>query len=105
MGFVIMSKSSRQSKILDLITTYEIETQEELVERLTSAGFSVTQATISRDIKELNLVKTLSKNNVYKYCQIASVTSNLSSKFLNLFKEAVLSIISAKISVVFIVAC
>ncbi len=51
---------SRQNKILDIINTHEVETQERLVALLRKSGYKVTQATISRDIKELQLVKTLS---------------------------------------------
>ena len=69
-----MARNSRQSKILDIITNQEIETQEELVDALRKAEFDVTQATISRDIKELGLIKILSDSKKYKY---AIVSSNL----------------------------
>ena len=62
-----MARNSRQSKILDIITNQEIETQEELVDALRKAEFDVTQATISRDIKELGLIKILSDSKKYKY--------------------------------------
>ena len=52
-------KSSRHSKILEIISEYPIETQDELLSRLKTEGYKVTQATISRDIKDLRLVKTL----------------------------------------------
>ena len=58
---------SRQNKILELITNNDIETQDKLVAMLKSEGFDVTQATISRDIKELQLIKTLSSSGKYKY--------------------------------------
>ena len=58
---------SRQNKILDLITKYEIDTQERLASMLEAEGFKVTQATISRDIKELQLIKVLSTAGNYKY--------------------------------------
>lgn len=57
-----MARNSRQSKILELISLKEIETQEELVAELKAANYDVTQATISRDIKELGLIKILSDN-------------------------------------------
>ena len=57
-----MARNSRQSKILELISLKEIETQDELVAELKAANFDVTQATISRDIKELGLIKILSEN-------------------------------------------
>ena len=58
---------SRQNKVLELIRTREIETQEKLCQLLREAGFDVTQATVSRDIKELQLIKTLSPSGRYKY--------------------------------------
>ena len=62
-----MARSSRQSKILELISTKEIETQDELARELKNAGFEITQATISRDIKELALTKILGSGGRYKY--------------------------------------
>ena len=62
-----MKKSKRHEKILELIARYEIETQEELQDRLNEEGFSVTQATVSRDIKDLRLIKTASLNGGYHY--------------------------------------
>ena len=61
-------KSERQNRILELVKKYEIETQEEMMERLRSEGFAVTQATVSRDLKELKLAKTLTGRGTYKYC-------------------------------------
>lgn len=87
-----MARSARQSKILDVISAQEIETQEELVSQLKNAGFDVTQATISRDIKELGLIKILSENNRYKYALVDSTDQQASSKHIILFKEAVISI-------------
>ena len=55
-------KLERHSKIVELIGKYEIETQEELAERLKQAGYKVTQATVSRDIRELKLTKVQSEN-------------------------------------------
>ena len=60
-------KRTRQEKILELIRKNDIETQQELSERLRDAGFAVTQATISRDIKELKIVKTTGANGRYQY--------------------------------------
>lgn len=59
-----MSRSKRQSKILEIISSKEIETQDELVSELSKCGFNVTQATISRDIKELGLIKATSDQGV-----------------------------------------
>jgi transcriptional regulator of arginine metabolism len=60
-------KKTRQSKILELISQYEIETQEELAKQLANAGFQVTQATVSRDIRELSLTKVTGQNGRPKY--------------------------------------
>jgi len=60
-------KTKRHSKIMEIISEHNIETQEELIDKLKSAGYDVTQATISRDIRELKLVKVMSEGGVYKY--------------------------------------
>ena len=90
-----MARNSRQSKILELISTNEIETQEELVSSLKDANFDVTQATISRDIKELGLIKILTDSKKYKYAVVSSSVQALSNKCLNIFKECVISVKSA----------
>ena len=90
-----MSRSTRQSKILDIIANKDIDTQEELTERLNNEGYKISQATISRDIKELGLVKTLSSNNKYKYTSVKSKDIRVSEKHLNVFREAVITIVSA----------
>ena len=87
-----MARNSRQSKILEIITTNEIETQEELVSSLKAAGYDVTQATISRDIKELGLIKILTENKTYKYAIVNSTTTTISNKYMNIFKECVISV-------------
>ncbi|GAA0121312.1 MAG: arginine repressor [Clostridium argentinense] len=60
-------KSLRHEKIYEIIKSKDVETQEELAEELKNEGINVTQATVSRDIKELNLIKTLSHNGKYRY--------------------------------------
>ena len=60
-------KNARQQKILELVEKYDIDTQEMLIEKLSEVGINATQTTISRDIRELKLVKAISKNGVYKY--------------------------------------
>ncbi len=60
-------KTERQNEIIDLITRYEIETQEDMINRLRAAGFDVTQATVSRDIRELGLTKVLTGHGTYRY--------------------------------------
>ena len=90
-----MARSARQSKILELISTKEIETQDELARELKNAGFDITQATISRDIKELGLTKILSSSGKYKYCFVGSEEQVISNKYITIFKEAVISVKSA----------
>ena len=60
-------KNARQQKILELIDTYEIDTQEMMIEKLSEAGIKATQTTISRDIRELKLIKGMSSKGTYKY--------------------------------------
>ena len=62
-----MARSARQLKLIDIINNNSVETQSELTEKLIQAGFSVTQATISRDIKELGVTKTMTPSRRYKY--------------------------------------
>ena len=71
----------RQNKILELIENYEIETQDKLASMLKSFGYEVTQATISRDIKELHLIKTLSSSGKYKYAVSTNEEGPLSGRF------------------------
>lgn len=68
-------KKTRQDKILELIEQYEIETQQELAEHLRRAGFAVTQATVSRDIRELSLTKASGRNGKPKYVSLHSAGS------------------------------
>lgn len=87
-------KSKRHSKILELISNYKIDTQEELQDRLNDEGFTVTQATVSRDIKELRLIKSLSGDGTYRYTTNNSKENrgDLSFKFHTIFSEAVNSV-------------
>ncbi|NCB48593.1 MAG: hypothetical protein EOM55_03135 [Clostridia bacterium] len=95
-----MARNVRQSKILELISLNEIETQEDLVSKLRASKFDVTQATISRDIKELGLIKILSnESGRYKY-SLAEATSHTSNKYIYLLKESVISIKTVKIVIV-----
>ncbi|MBQ8749051.1 MAG: arginine repressor [Clostridia bacterium] len=87
-----MPRSLRQSKILELITTREIEKQEELVTLLRESNFDITQATISRDIKELGLIKILTEDKKYKYACIDATEQAFSNKYINIFKEAVINL-------------
>lgn len=85
-------KYSRHSKILEIIEAQEIETQEELANALKRNGYNVTQATVSRDIKELRLIKVLTKDGKYKYATIKQQESVISERFLKLFRDSVLSV-------------
>ena len=85
-------KTRRQAKILDLIQSHAIDTQEELLRWLRDEGFGITQATISRDIKELRLVKTLSGDGKYRYSTGRNDSVDMSSKFYHLFSDSVLSV-------------
>lgn len=85
-------KYTRHSKILEIIENQEIETQEELSDKLKESGFNVTQATVSRDIKELRLIKVLSKSGKYKYATIDSQNFTLSDRMVRVFKDVIVSI-------------
>ncbi len=87
-----MARSARQSKILELISTKEIETQDELARELKNANFEITQATISRDIKELGLTKILTSSGKYKYAIVGSDAQQVSNKYISIFREAVISV-------------
>ena len=89
---VIAVKSQRQAKIMEIITTRNVETQEQLLEALQAEGFNSTQATISRDIKELRIVKELSGLGTYRYATSAGEISNSFTVRLNkIFRECVIS--------------
>lgn len=83
---------SRQNKIVELISNYEIDTQEKLVSMLKDCGYEVTQATISRDIKELQLVKTLTSSGKYKYSVHKSQDLPVSDRFVKIFRETITSV-------------
>lgn len=83
---------ARQNKILELIEAHEIDTQEKLVPLLAEHGFDVTQATISRDIKELNLIKTIGPSGRYRYSVSKSQDGPVSNRLSNIYRETVQSI-------------
>ena len=85
-------KISRHSKILEIIERNPIETQEELAEELKKSGYNITQATVSRDIKELKLVKVLDEKGIYKYASLKEQDSMLSERLVKVFTESVLSV-------------
>ena len=88
-------RHDRQGRIKELIATYDIDTQEKLVELLNADGYRVTQATVSRDIKNLKLVNTLSANGKYKYTVEKTPEQSLSERFIKILKECVLSVKSS----------
>lgn len=88
-------KSKRQNKILEIIDSNEVETQEELVALLNEAGYKVTQATISRDIKELHLIKVQSSSGAYKYADNKKNKGNDMDILMRIFRDTVISIESA----------
>ena len=86
-------KSQRQTKILEIISTKDVETQEQLIEELVKEGFHGTQATISRDIKELRIVKELTNLGTYRYTAAANeIDSNFSTRLNTIFRECVVSV-------------
>ncbi len=86
-----MKKFARQGKILEIIENIEVETQEELAELLKKSGINVTQATVSRDIKELRLVKVLSKSGKYKYAVMGQNQDGITDRLSRIFKNSIIS--------------
>ena len=82
-------KSGRHTNILEIIGNYAIETQDELLERLGAEGYRVTQATVSRDIKDLRLVKTLGSDGKYRYTSAENHSADIRSTFSQLFSSSV----------------
>ncbi len=85
-------KHARQEKILQIINENTVETQEQLIEKLLEAGFNVTQATVSRDVRELKLTKISCGFGVYKYVVSSRDSHSHSAKFLNMLKEMVIGV-------------
>ena len=84
-------KIARHAKILELIENYDIETQDELAQRLCEEGFVVTQATVSRDIRELKLTKVAMSNGRQKYAALTEANEDLSEKYTRVFRDAFVS--------------
>lgn len=82
-------KAKRLNKILDIITTKNIETQEELAEELRKEGFKITQATISRDIKNLHLTKVLGKNGKYKYILSVNEPKVIDNQIMSILQNSI----------------
>lgn len=89
-------KERRHAKILELISKYNIDTQEGLLDHLRREGFDVTQATVSRDIKELRLVKSLSPDGKYKYSLEKENVKDASAKFYSIFSDSAISVAYAQ---------
>ncbi|MBC3797451.1 arginine repressor [Acetobacterium tundrae] len=85
-------KVSRQLKIIEIIENNLIETQEDLAQALKNLGFTVTQATISRDIKELKLIKVMSHDGIQHYAPLKDIGSIYNERVNAVFKESVLTI-------------
>jgi transcriptional regulator of arginine metabolism len=84
-------KNSRHTRILEIIGDNVIETQDDLIEKLRESGYAVTQATVSRDIKQLGLIKTATKNGGYKYTVARNENSGNENKLKTIMRETVLS--------------
>lgn len=87
---------SRQTEIIRLIEDEIIETQEQLIRRLNELGYSATQATVSRDIKELQLVKRTDENGIKRYARPSSIETSISKRFIRIFRDTIVSYNSAK---------
>jgi transcriptional regulator of arginine metabolism len=85
-------KVTRHARILEIINSKDIETQEELADELRKSGMNITQATVSRDIKELKLIKVLSESGKYKYATIMHTENFLSNKLVNIFSQTVIGV-------------
>ncbi|MBR4965513.1 MAG: arginine repressor [Lachnospiraceae bacterium] len=89
-------KQSRQQAIIDLIEKYDIDTQEEIVSHLKKNGFHVTQATVSRDIRELKLSKIPNGNGKQKYVFLQNSREFLGDKYIRIFSEGLVSMETAQ---------
>lgn len=89
-------KKKRQGKIIEIIEKYNVGTQEELAERLREEGFSVTQATISRDIRELKLSKMSAEDGAQRYIVLEQNGGELENKYVRVLQEAYSSVDSAQ---------
>lgn len=85
-------KYKRHNKIIEIINEYNIETQDELIVKLKECGFEVTQATISRDIRDLKLVKVATNGHSYKYALSTHDEMRISAKYRNIIRETVVKV-------------
>ncbi|MEG2860033.1 MAG: arginine repressor [Clostridia bacterium] len=88
-------KAVRHALILEIIESEDVETQEELAEQLKRHNVKVTQATVSRDIKELRLLKVLARDGGYKYATAERAEQGTSDRFSRIFAESVVSIVAS----------
>ena len=91
-----MSTVERRKKLIELISSGEIDTQEELARRLNENGFDVTQATVSRDIKTLGIVKVSGEKKKYRYSYTEQTQRSDARKLFNIFKATVTSVVAAQ---------
>ena len=84
-------KVNRHAKIVELINKYQIEAQEELAERLNQVGFHVTQATVSRDIRDLKLTKVPAENGKQKYAVLESGNTAMGEKYIRILRDGFVS--------------
>ena len=87
-----MTKSERQLKIMELINTYNVSTQTELTNRLIEAGFDVTQATTSRDLQEMRIIKIMLPDGTYKYSTVGDSDININDKLQTVFEQCLVSV-------------
>lgn len=85
-------KTKRQEQIIDIIKKHEVETQEELIEQLRMCGFEVTQATVSRDIRELKLVKVTTGHGCYRYTTPPHKDITMNVRFNSALAESIISV-------------
>lgn len=91
-----MSKASRQAKIIELIENHDIETQDELAERLSGAGYPSTQATISRDIREMKLTKLAVPGGKQKYVVLKDQELSNRVRYRRVLRDGILSMETAQ---------
>ena len=95
-GRMLEMKIARHAQIIKLINQYDIETQEELAKKLEESGFAVTQATISRDIRQLKLTKVPKENGGSRYAVLQNAPSEVGSRYARVLKDAFISVDLAK---------
>ena len=92
LGGFTRTKSARHNLILEIIENKDIETQEDLADELMRRGVKVTQATVSRDIKELRLLKVLSEHGGYKYATVERAEKGMNDRFARILADSIINI-------------